>query len=373
MVPLAIIYATSLAHVVMTRSPRVFPGASVLPFRVLDDRPSESTRHLLLVVASLMVVAMTLIKYQAIAFALPLFVLLWMELRAETRGRFALTLGISLVGVLTIVSGLMALENRSEYDDLFPISRGIRNGYWGTYQLVFNLNPENRGNLALRDIYADGLPFSLIREIEGTLDEYPAQRAAFEQAISVMLDEAGMDKGTEQLRSTLGAISGGRFDDIGSIVTAIQTSSTDNIEATIHRNSISTTHGIDQYVAGYNGGQRIEPVLTSAMFHSLFGTPTRSMIGWAGPMMVLALIASIALSNGIRLFATAGLMGAMAVFGVVGVLLADNYRYVIVAHMYLAPLATLSAVVLGHRAVSLASRRFGIKDPSRTIPETSRH
>ena len=31
MVPLAIIYATSLAHVVMTRSPRVFPGASVLP------------------------------------------------------------------------------------------------------------------------------------------------------------------------------------------------------------------------------------------------------------------------------------------------------------------------------------------------------
>lgn len=367
-IPLSILYGTLLAHLVLNRHPGSFPHASSLPFGILGDRAGAPARRALLVVASLVVLALTLVKYQAIALVFPLCALLWMDFRDESRRRFVIVLGVSLAGVLTVVSSLMALENRSEYDDLFPISRGIRNGYWGTFQLVFNLNPENRENPALTTYYADGNIFDFIREVEGTIEDYPTQRAVFENAITLMLHEAGMDKRQEQLRATWGAMRGGRFDDIRGIVALIRTSSTDSAEATIHKNSFSTARGIDQYVAGYNGGQKIEPVLTAALFHSGLTLSARSMIVWTGPLTLIVLLAALALFQGIRLFAAAGVLGALMVFGLVGLLLVDNYRYVIVTHMYLIPIATTAAIIGWHHVASaMIGPRRGI------LPTQSTH
>lgn len=352
-IPLAVIYSALLAHAVMTRLPSAFPRASSLPFGILGDRPAVSTRRALLATASFVVVAMTLVKYQAIALAFPLIVLIWMDFRDENRQRFVIALGVSLVTVLTILSGLMALENRSEYDDLFPVSRGIRNGYWGTYQLVFNLNPQNQGNPILEPYYAEGNTFAFIREVEGTIEDYPGQRAAFEEAITLLLDEAGMSKPQEQFRAIWGALRGGRFDDIRGIVTLIRKSSTDNAEEAIYKSSFSNSAAAD-----YNGGQRVEPVLTAALFHSFVSVPAKSIIVWSGPMMFLVVLSAAAFCRGVRLFAAAAAMGAFAVFALVGVLLVDNYRYVITAHMYLIPIATLAAMILWRKAADVAGGRF---------------
>jgi hypothetical protein len=347
-VPLSLLVGLALVHVLMLGR---LDRWTWLTSRAHDPpgrfRLSQRQSRVLLVIAAALLMLLVLIKYQSGALVLPFAAVMYLTAQRQGERRFVITLGSVFLLALVFVSLGMSMENRSEYDDALPISRGLRNAYWGTYQLVFNLHPETRQNSEVADLYADGNTFAFIRHVESEFAGYPEQRREFEEAIDRLLGAAGLDRRREQLRATWGALRGGRHDDIAAIVDRIVEGPGSGVHSLIRSSGIVRERG-DAVFARYNREAPVEAVLTSALVPSwLRRAVVDRPFTIVGPVALALVIVGAVVDKGDRLFFLATASSVLVSAAFLGYLLVDNHRYVLAALVFVLPAATLALMVTG--------------------------
>ncbi len=352
-IPLSLLLGIMLCHLVLIVAGKA-PSLKLSRTRTADE---TSLTRVIAVIAALLVVVLTLLKYQSIVFVLPLLAVLGFTYRRTDLRRFSLAVGVSVLAVLAAISLAQSLENQNEYDDFFPLTRGVRNAYWGTWQIVFAHHRENRTDPNLAEYFDGGTPWPFIREVEEVYETYPEQREAFEEAIDDMLETAGINKRRAQLVSAWEATRGGRIDDVGGLVAKMRAANAGDVYEVIHVNAAAVNEGIAVYVAGYNDGQRVEPVLTAPLFPSFSSVLARRTLNWLGPVMLALLVVGATLRSTGRPLFIAAFVSVATVSLFLGSLLADNYRYVITSLVFAVPVSLLAAKTASLQAESALQRR----------------
>lgn len=344
--PLVLLLGLLMTHAALLLSGRGLPSKVRHPTDSDQATLDHRSLRLIAVLTAVGVATLTLLKYQSIVFILPLLAVLFAMHRMAELKRLSVIVAVAIVTVLSVTSLVQSLENGGENDDFFPLSRGVRNAYWGTFQNVFTLHPENRTSPDLEEFFDGGSPWPFIREVESTYQTYPEQREVFENAINAMLEAAGLDKREEQAKAVWASMRGGRIDDVAGFILEMRSATATDVYDLIHSNGVADERGRSAYLRGYNGGQAIEPVLTAPLFPTFSGLLARPLLQWIGPLMICVMLVAALLNARIRIFLFATVISAMATFGFLGALLVDNYRYVVTTLVFLIPISTFAAMTL---------------------------
>jgi len=246
-----------------------------------------------------------------------------------------LTTAVALFGVGLL--GVMSYENSTEYDTFLPSVRGERSAYWATWWVVFD-DPAVRSDPDLQDLYADGDPYAVIREVESGSD-YTEQREDFNMAIGRLVEASGSTRNAQRMRSFLGALTGGRIDDVRGVVERIASTPPSEIDKAIHRNTWIADWGVETFLATFNDGEEIVPIVTSPIAPIRSAPYFVSLLGVALPTAVIVLIGGAVIRE-TRVFSVVGLMALWASLAVVAYYLMDNVRFIIVPNLFALTVAT---------------------------------
>lgn len=246
--------------------------------------------------------------------------------------------------VLLLVSSFLVMtsrENAEEYGAFFPSVRGERSQFWAAWQVIFVVKPENRSQVELADLYADGNPYNIMGEID-SLPSYAQQQVQYDEVMDRLLVAADTSWWNERTAAFLGVLQGGRIDDVRSIVYSASRSNFWNVEASMYRAAPIRTEGVKYFVDRFNDGRRIEPLLVSAL------APVRTFPYFVAIYSWLLLVALAVLIGGMlfaqaRLVALVGIATALVTAVVFGYFLMDNVRFVLVPLLFVLGASTGAA------------------------------
>ena len=227
--------------------------------------PSETVRTLAVWGATGCALWLLLVRLPWAVFALvPLAI--WLISRGHQKLRApVVALGIYLgSGALFGIS--LIVENQDELGVASPNARSERAAHWAGWQTTFTLHPENRSDPELRSYYNDGNPYVTIWDIEDANPVYSDQARLLEAATRDMLETANLDIGRERFFSFLGALRGGRLDELRPRLETIIATDASTVDDAIHVNLVSQTQGRDVFIDTYNEGHKPQAVITSPLF-----------------------------------------------------------------------------------------------------------
>lgn len=251
---------------------------------------------------------------------------------------------IVAAGSLTLA---LSMENADEYGVFFPTVRGERSAYWATWSLVFTVDAENRDDPGLAAFFDDGNPYEFIGKVDNSGAPYTEQRAVYRAAIDDLLAAADISPRWSQVQSFLWSLRGGRLDDLAGITDRIAASSRHNVDRIIHSNRFSREHGVEAFSERFNNGQEPEAMLTSEAALRLplpDGQESLSVLLSVGLLVLLIGITR----RGTRIEAWIGLLVVVVYAAAIGVIRADNYRFLITTSVFGLVIATAVGYRLLH-------------------------
>lgn len=247
-----------------------------------------------------------------------------------------LALYIVAAGSLTLA---LSIENADEYGVFFPTVRGERSAYWATWSLVFTVDAENRDDPALASFFDDGNPYEFMGKVDNSGIPYTEQRAVYRAAIDDLLAAADISPGWSQVQSFLWSLRGGRLDDLAGITDRIAASSRHNVDGIIHSNRFSREHGVEAFSERFNNGQEPEAMLTSAAAPRLPLPDGQQTLSLLLPVGLLVLLVA-AIQRGTRIESSVGLLVVLGYAAAIGIIRADNYRFLITTSAFGLVMAT---------------------------------
>jgi hypothetical protein len=260
-------------------------------------------------------------------------------------------------GSLTVT---MSIENADEYGVVFPTVRGERSAYWATWSLVFVVDPENRDDPALADFFDEGDPYRFIGEVDGSGLPYAEQQALYRAAIADLLAAAGISPRGSQVESFLWALRGGRLDDMEGITNRIASSSRHDVDLVIHSNRFSREQGIEAFSERYNDGQQPEAMLTSEAALRLPLPDGQTSLSLLLPLGLVVLVLGVT-RPAIRIEALIGLLVVVAYAAAIGIIRADNYRFLITTSAF----GLVMATGVGYRLLRIMLPQPSVADQDR--------
>jgi hypothetical protein len=327
-VPLALLLACVTAH---------HFRVTARPLQGRDGRagamPQAHTAAVTAWVAVAITLALLAIRFPFAVFAVVPAAIWWRARREKADSRaYAAAFAVYLLGAALLAFGLTS-ENRAEMGVATPSARGERAMYWSAWHLVFTLHPENRVDPSLADFYDDGSPYFRIWEIEDEHRSYPDQAAILESSAQELLSAAGLSLPRERFFSLLGALRGGRLDDVRPRVEAILDTDASNVDEVIHADDVSRREGWDVFNDRYNRGSKPQAVITSPLFPS---PPLPHVSDTLRLLLPAALLGSVLLSLRKRqaLLGSVFLVPPLAYAAALAWLLADNGRFLMTTSTY---------------------------------------
>jgi hypothetical protein len=168
------------------------------------------------VVVSALAVSMGAMKLQysnALLLAAAIAWLVWRD-GALTIKYALVTLALSGF-TLTGIAVAQTVENHRELGTWEPVGERARAEWYGAYEAVFIVHPENQTKPELAEFYADGDLYEFMHGLEETEPNYTVRQAALRKRVADMFAAAGMTKTRQEIDAFFGGIRGGRTDDIG--------------------------------------------------------------------------------------------------------------------------------------------------------------
>ncbi len=336
-VPLALLVACLVAHhfdtISGTRARLESDGSPRLP----DGRMTLLTAWCVVVVCLLLVV----IRFPFIVFGV-VPVGLWVAARRRGAITRPYTTLVALYLALTTLFVIgTSIENSNEWGELRPVARTERSLYWSAWNQVFTLHPENQTDPHLSAFYDDGSPYIRIWEIESETPVYHDQAAQFRASMTEMLDAADLSLPRSRAFSLLGALRGGRLDEVRPRVDVMLDTDVANVEEAIHWNDVSDDEGWSVFNSRYNDGVRPQAMITSPVFPSPPLPYVTSLLRWLLPVSLGGTLILMLLS-GRRLLGLIFLVPPLAYSIVMAWILADNARFLMTTTIY--SVAGLSAM-----------------------------
>jgi ribosomal protein L12E/L44/L45/RPP1/RPP2 len=246
-----------------------------------------------------------------------------------------------LIAAVAII-GLLAFENSREFGQLSPNTRGARSVYWATWSAVFTLEPENAADPDLAEFYDDGDPYVFIGEVDSMNVPYPQQASIYEDAIEDLLSAAGQGVWQSRAESLVGALTGGRIDDINGIIDRVVKSDRDSVDAAIHSNVFSRENGAAAFADQYNGGELPQVVVLAPLAQRFPLPAARQLVGVLMPISLIVLLGGL-MDGSTRLWAAGSLAAVVAFVAFIGYVRADNFRFL--SSVFVFGIATACAVV----------------------------
>lgn len=260
------------------------------------------------------------------------------------------------VGSLTLA---FSVENAEEYGVFFPTVRGERSAYWATWALVFTAYPENRDDPELAGFFDDGNPYDFIWQVEHSGAPYAEQQAIFRASIDDLLAGADMSPVGSQVQSFLWSLSGGRLDDMAGVARQVAASTRHNVDSVIHSNGFSRREGIEAFSERYNDGQVPEAMLTSEAAPRLPLPDGQQSLSILLPVGLLVLLIGAA-RKATRVEAVVGLLVVVIYAAAMGIIRADNFRFLITTSAF----GLVMATGIGYRLIQLMRARWSSRDSS---------
>jgi hypothetical protein len=317
---LALWYAILLAWLIQI-------GMGMRKERLTQKIEVEKATFILLGLAAVFLALVT-VRFHFITLFLGLIVVLYV-FSSNGHPLKKVTWVVGCVTVTLLLSFLLvaAKENFDEYGDFSPSVRGERSQFWSTWQVTFGLTTENRGNLEIEDLFANGNPYEVMGRIDA-IATYSEQKEVYGEEMTRLIDSSGTTWLAERTKSFLGAIQGGRIDDVRSIVVAASVSNFENIEKAMYRAVPIKNEGPQYFFERYNEGRRVFPVIVSPL------APFRSLpyfIGvfkWAMVLSILIQIYGLKDKRS-RVVSLIGLITSLSAATLFGYFLMDNVRFVL--------------------------------------------
>lgn len=250
----------------------------------------------------------------------------------------ALSLLAAYIVVAASLTLAMSAENGDEYGVFFPTVRGERSAYWATWSLVFTVDAENRDDPELAGFFDDGNPYRFIGQVDAS-GPYTDQRAVYRSAIDDLLMAADISPLGSQLESFLWSLRGGRLDDLSGITRLITASSDEDVESIIHSNRFTDDLGVRAFSERFNGGQEPEAMLTSTSAVRVPLPDGQSSLSLLLPAGLLVLLFGVT-QRQTRIEASIGLLVVVVYAAAIGIIRADNYRFLITTSAFGLVMAT---------------------------------
>ena len=274
---------------------------------------------------------MAAVKLQYAALLLLALAVGWQSVRDGnvTRRAVAWVLGGALmaVGVLTLAQ---AVENQRELGVFEPVAERGRVEWYGAWQAIFSVE-NNAENPSLSEWYADGDLHTFTHGIEATEPDYRKRAPIFRDRVSQMFDAAGTSALSEKAKAFIGAIRGGRVDDLGGIVSRIGSDQSGSQRSRFAHNYLADSDGVDSLLAQINKGERpavvtAEPVLD--VTQKIAGD-YRGWRPWLGIGALLSLGAGLLIPGRHRVVVIAVLTMLAGVWGVLASAYLDVGRHLV--------------------------------------------
>ena len=303
-----------------------------------------------LVACAALAVAMGATKLQyAVALVLACAIA-WLVVRDGATGwRFALvTLGVS--GVL--VSGLavgQTFENHRELGAWEPVGERARAEWYGGWEAVFQVHPDNRRKPQLAEYYDHGDLYVFLHGLEATEPDYATRQREIRARVQAMFAAAGTTRTRQEAGAFLGAVGGGRTDDIAGITNRVQDGGVDGLRAWMAKGNQRANQAA--VIAAVDHGRETKVLSTgpvTSWLQALFDD-YRPAKGWLGYAAAVLALLGCAVRGRHRAYVAASTVALVGVCGVLASAYIDNARYLV------SPMTiSLVGATLGVRALVLA-------------------
>jgi hypothetical protein len=231
----------------------------------------------------------------------------------------------------------LSFENRAEYGEFSPSTQTTRTEYWSAWEIVFTLHPENAEDEDLAEFYDSGSPYGFIHQVDA-IDSVAEQRELFRTRVSELLAAAEMSRSDEQRAAFVGALRGGRLDDLANLVRRVESAGRDEVGSVAHRNRMSWNEGPDAFENRFNRGRPLGAVITDDLVPRLsfpyYATPLR----WLLPLSLVVGVVGLTRRRA-RPLALASVVPATVIAAVAGLMMADNLRFLLVTSVWSIALA----------------------------------
>lgn len=212
--------------------------------------------------------------------------------RRLTRRFAAVGLG-SAVCFVVAVALAQSIENHAETGVFEPVSERARAEWYGAWTAVFTVHPENRTNPALATYFAEGDLYTFLHGIEQEVPEYRVRAAIIRDRIASMFGAAGTSANAERFQAFLGAVQGGRSDDLAGVVNRVLTADNGDTLTRVEFNTTYRAGGMEGIREALNRG-RAPGIVTSGSLPDFSQgilddhRPWRAEFGLASILLMLA-------------------------------------------------------------------------------------
>jgi hypothetical protein len=162
------------------------------------------------------------IKLQYAALILVVAAAAWTAYRDRLVDRrfAAITVGSTALFVV-LLAAAQSFENRAELGVFEPVSERARAEWYGAWQAVFGVHPDNRDDPDLAEFYDQGNLYTFLHGIERSQPDYRTRARILRDRIDAMFEAAGTSARSEQAAAFLGALRAGRLDATSGIVSEV--------------------------------------------------------------------------------------------------------------------------------------------------------
>lgn len=227
--------------------------------------------------------------------------------------------------------GAQSLENNRNLGSFEPIAERQRSMWWGAWQAVFILAPENRDNPTLAAYYDGGNLYTYLHGVERDVPDYLTRRDMILDRTEAMLDAAGTSMTNERIAAFVGAMRGGRSDDLAGVTQRVLGSPRGDAMIRVEPNQMAQAQGADAVLVGLNDGfapgvVTAGPVLDPAQ---RYVNNYRGWIRWLSPVAIAGLIAAAIFGRRERPAAIGVLAMLFASSAAMASGFTDNSRYLV--------------------------------------------
>lgn len=316
-------------------------AGAVVAFR----KPATSDRHPIFYLSALSLLGFLMatlkLQYAALLFYAMAATAVICVRGTVTWRKAAIPITTALFAVLAMSVG-QAFENRSETGVFEPVSEQARADWYGAFQVVFTLHPENKSKPELSEFFAEGNLYTFLHGLEREEASYRVRREIIESRVDALFDAANTSPRQEQFQAFVGAFGGGRMDDITGIING--SLDPDGPPRATYNGVLN--RDLELVIERVNNG-RDPGELSIGPLGNVVPAPIgdhRWLLKWIGPLSAMALLLSFVRRGTHRFLAAAGLTMMVGVAGVLGSAYIDNARYLLgpVSGLMLAALATAS-------------------------------
>jgi hypothetical protein len=315
---------------------------------------------LVAIVATAVVSASIKLQYTALVFVCAAAA--WLLRRDDLVTRRLLVTCFATAGaVVGLLALFQSIENRHERGVFEPVSERSFAEWYGAWIAVFEVHPDRATDPALAEWYDGGNLYTYLEFAMEDYPDYPERSEVLRDRIDEMFEAAGTSALGEHLAAFVGALSGGRTDDLETKSDVMLGASPGDPWIRLSQNRLAWTDRIDELITELNDGLppgfiSFGPVFDASQDVAGDYRWAKDLIAWSS---IIVMLLALAMPGRHRPAALGILLMAVAISTALASGYIDNARYLLGPLSLIAFGGVMAVRALAHTAVKYLGHTRG--------------